>query len=807
MHPWSFFNDTEFKHNILTKKLNLLCPHTTIFDNNKIHNGYIKLKNFCQEFNVKGFLNNYTCSESKFLESYLNIKFYNFNPNYYNFEKYNFNSNQKIYDILISGSLSENVYPFRKRVKELVETYLNNKFNIKIISKVKFNEYLKILNKSWLCLSTCSNYSYNVGKYLEILNCKSVVIGNTSEDTRDILGNNYIHIDDTMSDAEIINVIIDALSNKKLLNDIVNQYKFNNTDFGFSYYKKLENIIHCKNVIKKIDINQFNINKINIKNYRINKNYLKEVYPLYNIKELIILNLYRNYKLSYSYYVEKNKNIIKSLFLSDKFYDNFLNYNNLYFNNLKTINYLHFYDSQIIVIDSKFISNIDKSILNNLLNLKYTILVIYINKNCPEKYNEIKNFMIKYNINKIITHENINLLLDLFNFKIFLFDSTNIEKTFFDIYNQIYLDEKSLILKDYKTNNEVIKLDKNYIYKVIMKTDNDVNLKYDKINLNSKLFSFIIDGASKNFTIYSNISFKIVYLYLIKINKDYSVYIPNKLKILRDRNETIDNLSNFDKNSILIAGIQDGLALEYLTKNDDIIKIITFSGADIDISTDINYKNIKVDTILYTFFKAKNIYFITRSTFMEESCAKVSLKQMYYPFIFKFKYGIYDTKLTQKGNNILYYCYPGLEGLYYGSELFKKVIKIMPGFNFIKITNPYSYDKKKEKAINENFITARTFDELIQIYKSCFINLRLTKHDGIANMVYELGSLGIKSIYNDKKCPCAIEYKNEHDIKSSILEEFKLKNDKNYIKSVKEKTNLHLKNNLNLKNILCILYE
>jgi hypothetical protein len=75
--------------------------------------------------------------------------------------------------------------------------------------------------------------------------------------------------------------------------------------------------------------------------------------------------------------------------------------------------------------------------------------------------------------------------------------------------------------------------------------------------------------------------------------------------------------------------------------------------------------------------------------------------------------------------------------------------------------------------------------ELINVYKQCFINLRLTPHDGCPNTNIEMGLMGRKSIYNGD-LPCSIkwdsidsicniietEYQNRKNDNTNISQEF-----------------------------------
>ena len=62
-------------------------------------------------------------------------------------------------------------------------------------------------------------------------------------------------------------------------------------------------------------------------------------------------------------------------------------------------------------------------------------------------------------------------------------------------------------------------------------------------------------------------------------------------------------------------------------------------------------------------------------------------------------------------------------------------------------------------------------EELMKIYRSCFINLRLTKHDGLPNTVLEMGMMGRRSIYNGG-IPPSIGWSSLEGIIQSINKEY-----------------------------------
>jgi hypothetical protein len=85
---------------------------------------------------------------------------------------------------------------------------------------IKGEQLAKLINQSWIGLATVSNFSYLVGKYFEISACNTVVLGNMNSQGKKIWSNNFIYVDETMTDVEISSRIKNALQNRKLLTKI-----------------------------------------------------------------------------------------------------------------------------------------------------------------------------------------------------------------------------------------------------------------------------------------------------------------------------------------------------------------------------------------------------------------------------------------------------------------------------------------------------------------------------------------------------------------------------------------------------------
>lgn len=103
------------------------------------------------------------------------------------------------------------------------------------------------------------------------------------------------------------------------------------------------------------------------------------------------------------------------------------------------------------------------------------------------------------------------------------------------------------------------------------------------------------------------------------------------------------------------------------------------------------------------------------------------------------------------------YCYaPKTSYKYYGGHVLDKVMKLLPDVEFI-VTSPRDYSKEK----------------LLELYKKCFIGLRLTGHDGFPNTVAELGLRGRRCVFNDD-VPTAIPWTDAESVVKIIENEKRL---------------------------------
>lgn len=161
---------------------------------------------------------------------------------------------RKEHDVIIYGSMLASTYPFRHRVCQLL--LASKQFNI---LRLEIEDHLydadacgeglaRKINQSWLGLTTTSNFDYLVGKYFEIPACRSVVLGNMNGQGRDIFGDHYVHIDDRMTDGQIVSVVAKALANRRRLQEVADQmYEKVHTSYTLAEYER--RLFHVANQV------------------------------------------------------------------------------------------------------------------------------------------------------------------------------------------------------------------------------------------------------------------------------------------------------------------------------------------------------------------------------------------------------------------------------------------------------------------------------------------------------------------------------------------------------------------------------
>lgn len=195
--------------------------------------GLNSLISYLKEYNFKGIITPYlnTTATNPLKNELPNLKFIHI-PHHIDENKFKDWGLEKNCDIFLFGNCVKSRYPFRNRLVQILES-LKNKYNIVLWNNLMTRNYFRFnpkisnenlskqINKSWLCICTKSYANVLLGKYMETSMSSSCVLGNMPTDGKEIWKNNYIHIDENMTDNEIIKIIENALKDKnKLQNNI-----------------------------------------------------------------------------------------------------------------------------------------------------------------------------------------------------------------------------------------------------------------------------------------------------------------------------------------------------------------------------------------------------------------------------------------------------------------------------------------------------------------------------------------------------------------------------------------------------------
>ena len=210
-------------------------------------NDYTHLFEMFKELNIFNMIGYYDCPELHYVNNNSSVRTYivNYHINPKIYRDYNL---PKIYDVVFYGSINNDVYPFQFRLENLLK---KSGFNVKFIEhkysydlEICGENLAKIINQSWLSVATTSNFDYLIGKYFEISACNTVVLGNMNNQGQLIWNENYIHINDEMSDSQILEIIKNALSNKPKL---------------MAMAKRMSQVIHSQHTLNDQKIKLFEI--------------------------------------------------------------------------------------------------------------------------------------------------------------------------------------------------------------------------------------------------------------------------------------------------------------------------------------------------------------------------------------------------------------------------------------------------------------------------------------------------------------------------------------------------------------------
>lgn len=208
-----------------------------------------------ENYKIKYGVSMYNCNEWDYIKQNYNWnKTFILNHHYDSNTFYNMKLEKNI-DILLYGCVFS-AYPLRQKIQRVLKSIkelnikiipLKGHFTDDIVSVIEHRKELsKLINRSHICIATCSKYNYFVCKYLEIVGSNSIFAGNIESIGKEIFQNNFIELSLNMSDNEIKQKLIDALKNKQYLKKMNENVYKNISRFSIqnNYWDNLNIIIN-----------------------------------------------------------------------------------------------------------------------------------------------------------------------------------------------------------------------------------------------------------------------------------------------------------------------------------------------------------------------------------------------------------------------------------------------------------------------------------------------------------------------------------------------------------------------------------
>jgi hypothetical protein len=313
----------------------------------------------------------------------------------------------------------------------------------------------------------------------------------------------------------------------------------------------------------------------------------------------------------------------------------------------------------------------------------------------------------------------------------------------------------------------------NYRVEVRSEPNNEITLSFEK---DEYFGEFLIKNERDGFTFHyfngDNASITVIctalfHFRLELIPEDIEIeqlYMTRHLRrgfYDRVKNSTALRCYENDYLPAIFYGIWSDEDLTALRKNKS-LKIVIWSGGDINAA---DYREDAVrERVLRNVSEIRalsKVIHVSKSPFIAKSLEEFGLPYIEAPFC-PIDFDLY--KPVKKGSSIYIYTAPGME-FYYGEDLYDKVVEKYKDINFIFACCKASYDFVRETGYQSKY-DVRYYEReelLAKAYSKCFLALRLTIHDGIANTVQELGLMGMKSVHNGSG-PSSLNYQTLEDI-------------------------------------------
>jgi hypothetical protein len=173
----------------------------------------------CVEQHFHHFISTYDCDAlHEIVRQCPTLNGVSFLPHHVNTSIFMDQSLNKTVDVLLYGNVDRPYYSFRRRLYSLI---LDRIPNVQRVVHPTYRHFdpeccgeglARLINQSRIAVATSTDDDYLVAKYFEISACGTVLAGSMPAQGRPIWGDDYVRLDEMMSDDEIVDRLRDALA-------------------------------------------------------------------------------------------------------------------------------------------------------------------------------------------------------------------------------------------------------------------------------------------------------------------------------------------------------------------------------------------------------------------------------------------------------------------------------------------------------------------------------------------------------------------------------------------------------------------
>lgn len=391
--------------------------------------------------------------------------------------------------------------------------------------------------------------------------------------------------------------------------------------------------------------------------------------------------------------------------------------------------YNQFYTSSLFNIENNIDYNLETTFINVFTNEDIEVFNKIVEKQVI--YNSELHFFNCLNIINKVIQSSTPIYSDNIKIRKYLFENAQkpnfITKKYIQVHKNINLDlfKRFEILSDEKIQL-VIRMDGNIKLIIERLKKNLPTIVVDKIDI------WNVEEAvcSKRLLYIENVN-----EFIKKITNN--LYVSEALNHFKERFQKFYLKNDYHDGICIFFGMYTVKDIKIL-KNHKGYKFLIWGGTDCNWNYDIRCKNFQIIN------KIPNLYHIAISKDIQERLHLKNIESIF------FDLDLVDKELfkpiSKKGNSIfIYNGFTKNKEYIYGEKIYAEVVKRLPMFKFIysnKLNSPH--------------------EKMPEIYAKCFIGLRLTEHDGNANMVQEMKAMNIPVVHNQSNY--GLKWKNVSDI-------------------------------------------